>query len=674
MIRKPILSLARESKRIDAAQGSRRPAGPAAGDSQPISALTVSLIAFRSRTAWRARQRLLLASIAFALCMAVLANACCAADADPAPGQVEEWPVPTTPRWGIDELGTGQEGYVWFLQGSGYFNNDMGTVEGVSRVGPTASSSLGLGALGVDITRGPEGNMWITEQHLVPEEEKEEPDAIARLESHGGSIRLTEFPVAKTGPIGIASGPNGHIWFTSRRQDEEHEIFIGEMDTSGRLIAQHPVRAGSGLRKASAPMPFGIAAGPEGRVWFTDDGTNEQGRNLIGRINAAGEVEEFSVPTPGAEPAAITAGTDGAMWFTEPGKRKIGRITSTGEVTEFAVPDVSSALKGLALGPEGNLWFAERRPQAGFGSISPSGEVRSYHPAFEPLDAPDVMESTGPESLVLGADGDIWFTDPRPRDEFDPDPTTDEGRFAIPLPPRNTQPPGVQGSTTVGTVLAASSGAWANAPTSESYQWQRCSSAGSSCQGIPNETGPSYLLSGADVGNRLKVLVTASNEAGTTAASSDPTPVVQPTTTPTVGVAAYQAEVVGATIVSLLTRTRHGVTIHALVLHEVNGNSTVTVTCRGRGCALARASSRGKAALCKRGNCIWSRPVTHGPVVSLTKLMRPMRLQPGARLIIVVTLPGSIGRAFEFRVARRGVPNPILSCRAVGSVQQAAAC
>jgi virginiamycin B lyase len=648
------------------------------------------MIAFHRRRMWRSRQRFFRAAITFALCVSLLGSACCAVSADPAPGQIEEWPVPTAGRWGIDELGAGSEGYVWFLQGTDYGGANKGTIEGVSRSGSTAFSSLGEDALGVDITLGPEGNMWITEPHMTESNNMEELDTIGRLELHGGSIQLTEFPIGQPaialpcgcGPLGIASGTNGHIWFTDLRPDPDNEIFVGEMDTSGRMVAQHLIPAGSGLHEASSPLPHGIAAGPEGSVWFTDDGANVQGRNLIGRIDAAGVVEEFPIPTPGAEPAAIVAGTDGAMWFTEPGKRKIGRITSTGEVTEFAVPDVSSALNGLVLGAEGNLWFAERQPLPGFGSISPSGEVRSYHPLFEP-DSYVNTEAIGPYSLTLGTDGDIWFTDPRPRDELDPDPTTDEGRFAIPLPPRNTQPPVIQGSPTPGAVLAASSGAWANAPTSESYQWQRCSDTGTSCQSVPEETGPSYLLSAADVGTRLRVVVTASNEAGSTAADSEPTPLVQPVAPSTVnvepyqahpGYQAHQAEALGATIVSLLSRTRGGVTVHALVLHGVNDGSTVTITCRGAGCALARASRGRKAPQCKRTTCTWSGRVAHGPTVGLTSLMRAMRLQSGARLTVVVTLPGSIGRAFEFRVARRGVPSPLLSCRAVGSIQQVAAC
>jgi virginiamycin B lyase len=609
---------------------------------------------------------------------------CVSASAAPASGQVEEWTVPTVARWSQLELGAGPEGNVWFLQGVAGYYDDTGTVQGISPSGFGVELAFDERALGVDVAPGPDGNMWITEPHWG--EETEEPDTIGRLEVHGGEVHMQEFKIEDTelsrscclGPLAIVSGPGGDLWFTDRRPDNQHEVFIGQMETDGHLVAQHPIPSGTGLHRSAAPAPDDIAVGAEGAIWFTDDGTNERGQNLVGRLDSAGEAEEFPIPAVGAEPAAIALGSDGAMWFTEPGKSRIGRVTSTGEIKEFAVPDVTSALKGLALAPEGDLWFAERQSQPGFGSISPTGEVRSYHPVFEPYGEGDGFAAViGPDALVLGPDGDLWFTDPRPRDEFDPDPTTDEGRFAIPLPPQNTQLPVVQGSLTVGAVLSASGGSWSHEQTAESYQWQRCSSTSASCQNIEGETASSHLLSAADAGSHIRAVVTASNEAGITAAASEMTAAVQPTAEQHNEIQKYQpevVEVVGATIASLLARSHHGVTIHAMVLHGVTAGSTVAVTCRGVGCALAHAAHSGKPSPCNRGICKWVEHVTRGPAVTLTSLMRPMRLQYGARLTVVVTYPGWVGRAFEFQVGRRGVPSPVLTCRARGSIETTSRC
>jgi hypothetical protein len=46
----------------------------------------------------------------------------------------------------------------------------------------------------------------------------------------------------------------------------------------------------------------------------------------IGRITTGGTVTEYAVPSATSSPWGITAGPDGALWFTETGGNRIGRI------------------------------------------------------------------------------------------------------------------------------------------------------------------------------------------------------------------------------------------------------------------------------------------------------------------------------------------------------------
>ncbi|MDQ2979946.1 MAG: hypothetical protein M3R62_12065, partial [Acidobacteriota bacterium] len=69
----------------------------------------------------------------------------------------------------------------------------------------------------------------------------------------------------------------------------------------------------------------GIAAGPDGNIWFTEDNANK-----IGRVTPSGVVTEFSIPTARSGPDSITRGSDGNLWFTEGNAGKIGRITTAG--------------------------------------------------------------------------------------------------------------------------------------------------------------------------------------------------------------------------------------------------------------------------------------------------------------------------------------------------------
>jgi virginiamycin B lyase len=115
--------------------------------------------------------------------------------------------------------------------------------------------------------------------------------------------------------------------------------------------------------------PQGIAAGPDGALWFT-----EIGANAIGRITTAGSVAAYPLPNADSQPAGITAGPDGALWFVEQYGNRIGRITTAGVITEYAVPTAASYPMGIAAGPDGALWFTEcygnnigRAPACGLG-------------------------------------------------------------------------------------------------------------------------------------------------------------------------------------------------------------------------------------------------------------------------------------------------------------------
>ncbi len=94
--------------------------------------------------------------------------------------------------------------------------------------------------------------------------------------------------------------------------------------------------------------------------------------------------------------------------------------------------------------------------------------------------------------------------------------------------PANTVKPTISGTPTQGQTLTASTGTWTGkTPISFADQWYRCDANGNSCNPISGETGPSRTVDSGDVGNRLKVRVTATNSAGATSAESATTEVVK---------------------------------------------------------------------------------------------------------------------------------------------------
>jgi hypothetical protein len=98
--------------------------------------------------------------------------------------------------------------------------------------------------------------------------------------------------------------------------------------------------------------------------------------------------------------------------------------------------------------------------------------------------------------------------------------------YAATQPPKNTSPPTISGTPLVGQKLTGSTGSWTGKPTRYAYQWQRCDGGGAGCAAIGGATGSSYSVSSSDVGNTLKVTVTATNAGGTAAVVSALTQVV----------------------------------------------------------------------------------------------------------------------------------------------------
>jgi subtilase family protein len=94
----------------------------------------------------------------------------------------------------------------------------------------------------------------------------------------------------------------------------------------------------------------------------------------------------------------------------------------------------------------------------------------------------------------------------------------------VPLaPPENVDAPTVTGAARRGVTLQASTGTW-NGATSYAYRWWRCFET--RCAYVNGATQSTYTLARADVGARLRFVVTASNAGGSTTASSAATAAV----------------------------------------------------------------------------------------------------------------------------------------------------
>jgi hypothetical protein len=103
----------------------------------------------------------------------------------------------------------------------------------------------------------------------------------------------------------------------------------------------------------------------------------------------------------------------------------------------------------------------------------------------------------------------------------------------IPLLPAITASATISGTTNYGQTLTSTTGTWNNLPTIYAYQWLRAATSGGSYSPISSATSSTYVLSNADVGQYIKVAVTATNVGGSTTDTSTATSVINALTSST---------------------------------------------------------------------------------------------------------------------------------------------
>ncbi len=191
-------------------------------------------------------------------------------------------------------------------------------------------------------------------------------------------------------PSSIVAGPDGNLWFT----DDGTTRAIGRITPRGAIT-----EFSTGLNAGSAPRS--IVAGSDGNLWFTDDGSTR----AIGRVTPSGEITEFSTGlNPGSDPRTSVAGPDGNLWFNDEGSTPaIGRITPSGAITEFSAGLLKpfSNPNGIVAGPDGNIWFSDF--WGAIGQITPSGTITEFSTSLH--------AGSRPDAIVTGPDGNLWFSD-----------------------------------------------------------------------------------------------------------------------------------------------------------------------------------------------------------------------------------------------------------------------
>ncbi len=205
--------------------------------------------------------------------------------------------------------------------------------------------------------------------------------------------------------------------------------------------------------------------------------------------------------------------------------------------------------------------------------------------------------------------------------------------------PVNQAPPAI---TRSGDTLSTDSGSWVGAE-NYTYDWLRCSGTATSSCGRP-VTGaiePTYRLTTADAGSRLRVRVTASNPSGSSSSLSEPFGPIE---------SAPAAKLLRPFPVVVLTGRERGrvTSITTFVVRGPRG-ALVAARCRGGGCEFRSLRRR------------------IGPAKRVRLRSVQGQYRAGNAIEVRVTAQGRVGKFTRIRIRRGRVPSRTDSCLQPGA-------
>jgi len=191
----------------------------------------------------------------------------------------------------------GPDGNVWFtLPHHGMIGKI--TTQGVATQ-YSLSTPLEPNPLPESLTPGPGGNIWVVEEGPYVDE----------VSTNGTILNQFNSPFSGTG---IALGPDGNLWIAGYDSD-----VIEKMTTNG-VTTTYPIQ--NPCEPGFLTGPLSIAAGADGAMWFTES----LGQGL-GRIDMAGNMSTICLGVAGFT-WDVTSGPDSNIWFTATGLNAIGEV------------------------------------------------------------------------------------------------------------------------------------------------------------------------------------------------------------------------------------------------------------------------------------------------------------------------------------------------------------
>lgn len=183
--------------------------------------------------------------------------------------------------------------------------------------------------------------------------------------------------------------------------DRHRDIWFAEKD--GARIGE--LRADGMLRVYRVPGSYeqiqALAAGADGKVWFTQTQTQDGSGNRVGYITGDGKITLYPLRRADAFVSAIAADPNGGVWVSEFGAHRVARVSGSGATKEFVLPGPpSDDVRSIEVDRSGAVWVLQDNAVV---RLSRTGVARRY---IIPL--PKSVDGMG--NMVPAEAGSWWMT------------------------------------------------------------------------------------------------------------------------------------------------------------------------------------------------------------------------------------------------------------------------
>jgi virginiamycin B lyase len=173
-------------------------------------------------------------------------------------------------------------------------------------------------------------------------------DVVWRYDTVGGSF----VSFAASNPADVAVDASGNAWFTEPQANTDPELTTN--------VARIDAVTGAVTRTVLDPAARAITVSPtDGKVWFAVRFNALLAPQGVGFLDPADGNNVTFFPVTNTGPNGIAAAPDGTIWFTQETKGNAASITDAGVITEGKVVKGSEPV-GITVTSDGDPWYALR--------------------------------------------------------------------------------------------------------------------------------------------------------------------------------------------------------------------------------------------------------------------------------------------------------------------------